>query len=716
MRMKDSRIPRLLAVPSIGVLQVALAISLAALIFSGPLAEGVGEAASGFLLGSAVVALALGVRSRMNFPIGGAQDTAAIVAAAVAASIASEVTAEAALPTVVVMLAIAAALTGVTMWLIGRFELGSYVRVLPAAVVSGFMAGTGWLLIRGGVDVMVGRTIHLGDVPDLFVWDTARYLVLGVVLGVLMVAASRLPNSAIAVSGGLIAAVVGFHLIGRSVSSLAVLEADGWLIGPLPESGTWSPVTPADLTATEWSAIGSHAIGIIAIAAVSVVGLLLNLGGLEAVTGDEIDVDHEFRLMGPANLGVAAVGGLIGYHLLGDSLLARQLGVRSRRTILAIAGLLFGAFVVGFEMVALVPRAVAGGVLIGLGLGLLATWVEGLRNSIDRVDATVSIAILLAIAVLGVLPGVGAGVVIAALIFVYRYSRVDPVRHRLDVAGRSNVDRTVDEHHIVSADPRRITALELQGYLFFGSVMRLRTHLEREVAHTRTHDTPAWVIIDCARVTGVDATAMGTFGAMISRLADEDIETLWSGVDEDLARALSHAGVELESVHTDLDHAIAHAEDRLLAAERGPMIDPRSTATFAPAGAAYPEGLQALLGSQLIEAGTNVVNAGDGGRDLYVVVAGHLTAWTTLEDGSRRRLRQIGAGSLIGELAFCTGEERTATVVADTDASLHVLTREQFDQTAIDDPALAIEIQQWMLTRLSGRLAATSAMVRELMR
>ena len=713
-------LPTLLAVPSIAVLQMALAISLGALVFAGPLGAGVGRAASGFLLGSAVVALVLGLASRMNCVIGGAQDTGAIIAAAVAASIAAEATATAAVPTVIMMLALAALITGVAMWVIGHFRLGSFVRVLPASVVGGFMAGTGWLLIRGGVDVMLGRAVHLRDVPDLFDWAQTKFLVLGVILGILMVAASRLPNSGVLVSIGLVVAVAGFHLVGRTVSSIGVLEADGWLIGPLPEDGGWTPVLPQDVADADWSIIGSQAVGILAIAAVSVIGLLLNLGGLESVMGEEIDLDHEFRITGPANLGVAAVGGIVGYHLIGDSLLARQLGVRSRRATLLVGALLLVSFLVGFELIGLVPRAVAGGVLIGLGLGLLVQWVEALRRSIDRVDVAVNVLILAAIAIFGVLVGVGVGTVCAALIFVYRYSRVDPVRHRVDAAGRSNVDRFQAERRVLSADPRRITALELQGYLFFGSVMRLRTHLEAEIDHTRSHDTTSWLILDLTRVTGVDSTAMGTFAAMVGRLADQQMTTLWSGVSDELAQALEHAGVALDSVHADLDHAIASAEDQLLAespsAATDQIIDLKSTTSFAPASVGYPPALHAMLERRQAPAGTAVVELGDDGRDLFIVASGRLTAWAALEDGSRRRLRQIGAGSVIGELAFCTGEARTATVIADSEADLLVLTRARFEQLAVEDPDLAIAVQEWLLGRLSGRLAATSSMVRELMR
>ena len=65
----------------------------------------------------------IGIRSRLTTVVAGAQDTAAILAAAVAASIAtSPDLAEAQrVPTVVVMLALAAVLTGVSMWVVGHY-------------------------------------------------------------------------------------------------------------------------------------------------------------------------------------------------------------------------------------------------------------------------------------------------------------------------------------------------------------------------------------------------------------------------------------------------------------------------------------------------------------------------------------------------------------------------------------------------------------------
>jgi sulfate permease, SulP family len=44
--------------------------------------------------------------------------------------------------------------TGVVFYGLGAFRLGSLIRFIPYPVIGGFLAGTGWLLARGGMEVM----------------------------------------------------------------------------------------------------------------------------------------------------------------------------------------------------------------------------------------------------------------------------------------------------------------------------------------------------------------------------------------------------------------------------------------------------------------------------------------------------------------------------------------------------------------------------------
>lgn len=88
-------------------------------------------------------------------------------------------------------------------------------------------------------------------------------------------------------------------------------------------------------------------------------------------------------------------------------------------------------------------------------------------------------------------------------------------------------------------------------------------------------------------------------------------------------------------------------------------------------------------------AGESVVSMGETDRSLHVVIEGTLEV---LLGGRRPRRTTLGAGSLIGEVAFFDGLPRTADVRAVTDADLLHLTPERFEVFAAKHPDLGREL------------------------
>jgi CRP-like cAMP-binding protein len=72
-------------------------------------------------------------------------------------------------------------------------------------------------------------------------------------------------------------------------------------------------------------------------------------------------------------------------------------------------------------------------------------------------------------------------------------------------------------------------------------------------------------------------------------------------------------------------------------------------------------------------------------------------------------------GTALGEIAFVTGASRTATVTADTAVVFRVLRKGHFDAVARSQPNIASAIQEELLRRIGARLAAASAMARDLL-
>lgn len=123
-----------------------------------------------------------------------------------------------------------------------------------------------------------------------------------------------------------------------------------------------------------------------------------------------------------------------------------------------------------------------------------------------------------------------------------------------------------------------------------------------------------------------------------------------------------------------------------------------------------PRGLFALLqGPALarlpqgrVRRGETLISAGSPADEMFLVETGR---FRVTRDGVD--LAEIGAGSVIGEIAFFTGQSRTADVIAARDSLVLRITRADYDTLCAEVPDLARSIS----AELADRLARTSARV-----
>ena len=688
---------------SIAALEISTAVSLAVLIFAGDLSGGVSRASIAFMFGSTVVLLVVAWRTTLRTVIAGSQDAPAVVMAAIAAAIAADTAAEARLATVFVAIAIAGLLSSALFVVVGRARLGETARTIPFTVISGFMAGTGWILARGGVEVMTGVTTHLSDIGELFGWDLAQLWIPGVALAVFVVVSLERGLPSIAIGLAMLALAVAIHGIGRIGWSFEQLEANGWLIGPFPETTSWTPVRPSDLREADWTVLARQAGPIAGLAVVALLSMVLNVTGLEIACEDDPEVDHELQVAGVGNAISSLAGGLVGFHAFGLTLVSHRLRTRGFRVPLLIGILAAAVIVAGSGIVALMPRAVAGGLLMAAGLGLLVDWVRQLRRGMHRLDALLSTAVLAVIIVFGVLPGIVAGLLAAAMLFVFQYSRVSPIAstRTLETAA-SNVDRSSADRARLSEQASHVRVIELAGYLFFGSVRKISDEIRTSIEHSPLR----FLIIDFRQVRGADASAMSGLEALERRAERAGVEILWSNVPPSLERYVltdaEGAGADIP----DLDRALELVEERLLDAQHAP----------AHVDQAWLDAVADFGTTTQLAAGDTLIDESDRTRKVFVIIEGTLTAWGETSAGKRLRFRQVGPGSLLGEVSFTTGSARTATVTADTDATVVALAPDDVEEMASRAPELAARTHQIIAQRLAERLDHTSRTVRELNR
>ena len=178
----------------IGVVEVVLAVSFAALVYGGYLAQFLPQGIGLYLVAASLTLAILAWRAGARGVVGSVQDAAAAVLALVATSAALDAfgSINRAFLTVVAATFVVTVMTGITFLLLGTFRLGNLARFIPYPVVGGFLAGTGWLLLKGGLRVAAGMTLEVGTIHE-FVdpFELVRW-VPALAFGVVLLVATRL--------------------------------------------------------------------------------------------------------------------------------------------------------------------------------------------------------------------------------------------------------------------------------------------------------------------------------------------------------------------------------------------------------------------------------------------------------------------------------------------------------------------------------------------
>ncbi|HAS53125.1 MAG: hypothetical protein A2X56_11565 [Nitrospirae bacterium GWC2_57_13] len=98
--------------------------------------------------------------------------------------------------------------------------------------------------------------------------------------------------------------------------------------------------------------------------------------------------------------------------------------------------------------------------------------------------------------------------------------------------------------------------------------------------------------------------------------------------------------------------------------------------------------------------GATVFQKTDPGTELFVVLSGKLKAVLEDEQGSEMVLAGFEQGDFFGELGLLDGKGRSATIIADKDSELAVLSKDVFLDLLQKDPKMAVELLATLVDRL----------------
>ena len=695
----------------IGAVEVIFAVSFAALVFTGHLEFYFLDDGVGLYLAAAALTLAvMAWRAGSRGIVGGLQGTGAVLMAIVSTSAVSHATGS---PQDVFLSAIAAVMVatvvcGVVLLVLGTRRRGDLIRFVPYPVVGGFLAGMGWLLVRGGLFAASGVSSYFTPLSDLLETSASQRLLPALAFGVILLISVRVIKRPLVIPAmiaiGLVVFVAGMVATGSSIEEV---REGGWLLGPFKASRLWEqPWTLSTLGGADWLSVLESWAEIVTAVFVATLAILFNISGSELVLDRDLDTNQELRDAGALNVVSGVLGGIPGYHALSLTALAGHMMADARAAGLIAALVPLAAVVFGAEVIGLIPRMIVGGVLVFLGLAFIVEWVWDKRRVLPPLEYAVVLAILAGIIIWGFLIGVVIGLVLAVVLFAVSYGRIELVREvSFGETYHSNVDRPASERAELRGLTDRVQILRVSGFVFFGSTNRLLEKVRHRVEAT----PPRFLVIDLRRVTGVDSSAVVSFVKVLSLAEAHGFEVIFTGASDPVRTQLARGGVEetrgLAVFEPDLDRGLQRCEDALLSSPSLDEAKAEHPAASGPDG--LPPGLAAHLERVSVPAGTVLLHQNEPPGDIYVLESGRLAVETSTHDGPRLRLRTLRPGVVVGEVTLYTDVPRTADVMAEVPSVVLKIGRAEIERLEREQPELAATLHRWLATQLAERLTDT---------
>ena len=723
-QVKSNIVPSIIAGVIGGIIKIVAAMAFSALIFTGTLAaylpQGIGIVLFGFLLFAVISTFTASYPVNINTPQDIPIAIIALIATTVMATNGKDWDAETTFQFIFVTIALTSILVGIFFFILGTLKLGKLVRFIPYPVVGGFLAGTGWLIVKFAFIMTAGMGLSLDNVVSLFDQATLHKWFPGLIFGLIMLISSRYTKHYLLIPVLIAIGITSFYAIMFFYGfSYTDLESNGYLLGPFPEGGLFQGLPLKYLSDFKWSIFLEQLPAIGTMMILNSISVLFNYSGLEIIIKKDLDLDQELKTTGIGNI-IAGLGGAPPGHLsLGGTLLSISIGSKSKLTNIVIALLCALTLFFGSEVLSFFPRIILGGLLFNLGLSFLVDWLYSTWSRVPKTDYTIILLIFLVIGTVGFLEGVITGLLMSVVLFVVSYSKVEIIKHELTgKTFHSNVERSESLKKIIDDSGDQTLILPLQGFIFFGSANRL---LERIKLHLQSQNEKnlKYLVFDFKQVTGVDSSTINSFNKLRILAELDNFQVLFCNLTPQIISQFEAEGLFADSMDLflkfdDLDHGMEWCEEQIISET---TIGSNKQKEEIDEIKLFEEKFADLLiyfESKDINQNTTLIEQGNDPEGLYFIKSGRVTV-ELLSSNNKIRLKSMGTGTVVGEVSLYLKTQATASVISNTACKTYFLSHENFEKLNKEDPERAAELHTYIVKLLSDRLAKSNATIQALM-
>lgn len=690
---------------------------LAALIFHGPL-QAYTLAGTGMLIfGSLVSCVLFALAGSLRGVLAGPHEIAAAALGSMSATVvASMVSApvEATFMTMTTLVILTSVVSSLVFFGIGIGRLSYMLRFIPYPVAAGCFAGFGWILCVAALSMMSSLSLEWSALPRLFDFQVIWKWVPGIAFGVILTLVMRRGAGISVLIWSFLILTGVFHLILfvfgipiETARSAGLLWSGAGVTG-----GLWPAFGLDDFGLVDWNVIEGQIPAVMVVVLLMVLCLLLNSNIIELASGEEIDLDREFRVAGAAGVVAGAGGSPPGIHFPVLTSTSGRLGADTPWTGILTALWLGLTLIFGSAVLELIPVSLTGGLLFFIGVDLLHTWVLKVRWRVGGLEYGVIILMAVVIAVFGFVEGVLTGMVASLFPLAIYLVRLEPVvSEESGTDHRSARIRSVPDRGILLVHAERIKIVRLSGYMYFVINYRLMNHLKKLMGQS---PAPAFIVLDCREVKWFDASAINVLCMLLHNTRAGGVEVVFAASPDQLKSSLSHElPRELQDrvwFEKNLDHALERCEDAIIASEaRKPhvTVDDDRFGLLQRVGDELEDHLDRQISFEhlveqlmpwlekcVYEAGEELAGQENIHDGVQLVVSGRVSMY----DALGVRLRQYGPGNVVEPKAAFEARRPSSKVVAEVSCVTMKLTPGKRRDLDAAMPDLSRALYHYMLT------------------
>ncbi|CAH0479438.1 unnamed protein product [Peronospora belbahrii] len=482
------------------VILVPLMISFAQIIFRDPEFQPyMNDLVKLVLVSAGVHQICFTCVSSLPFAMGQVQDAGLIFLSAMASSIIKSLhdmrgdafSMDEVLATTLFTMAVSTAALGAALIVTGKLRLASFVQYLPMPVVGGYLAFIGFYSMEAGLSMMTTQSIKQpSDWIKLADWNVLLLSAPGVIAGTAIFWINSRWNHMAVMPCCLTVMLTTFYgLLLITGSSLDDARAAGWVAEPPPSPRSLMQIYGFyDFSKINFSHLTDQIPTWVAMYFVVAFSSSLDVAAVETALGKPLDHNHELQTVGISNLLSGLGGGFTGSYLFSQTIFTLRGRLDSRYVGIVVFFLEIVVVLSPFSIIAYVPKVFFGALQMLVCLDLMIEWLWHARNKLLPREYGIVWLTFLTMAFVNLELGIVVGIIIAGFNFIYSYIATSSV-HR--VMKRSRVERNLNERVLLQNMRMSIVTLQLEGYIFFGSSVKVMDEVRRHVLVTTTEKQEA---------------------------------------------------------------------------------------------------------------------------------------------------------------------------------------------------------------------------------